>query len=103
MKNKSKKGREARSHNKYPHHLGTRGYAGKQKEWKEMLKEAGDSKNPLFSIHNKRSQNWLLGRSIISEDGSLILPDSLRPVAEKIVSNPISYLFALHYLIDILH
>jgi hypothetical protein len=59
--------------NIYPHHLGSSGYVSKVGEWKNKLEEtvSADKPNPLEGIE-ERTQHWLLARSNLTEDGTLV-------------------------------
>jgi hypothetical protein len=59
--------------NIYPHHLGSSGYAGKVAEWKKKLEEtvSASKPNPLEGIE-ERTRHWLLARSNLTEDGTLV-------------------------------
>jgi hypothetical protein len=56
-----------------PHHLGSSGYVGKVGEWKKKIEEtvSADKPNPLEGIE-ERTQHWLLARSNLTEDGTLV-------------------------------
>jgi hypothetical protein len=59
--------------NIYPHHLGSSGYVGKVGEWNKKLEETVTSNkpNPLEYVE-ERTQHWLLARSNLTEDGTLV-------------------------------
>jgi hypothetical protein len=59
--------------NIYPHHLGSSGYVGKVGEWKKKLEEiiTADKPNPLEGV-KERTQHWILARSNLTEDGTLV-------------------------------
>jgi hypothetical protein len=59
--------------NIYPHHLGSSGYVGKVFEWKKKLEETvtAGKPNPLESVE-ERTQRWILARSNLTEDGTLV-------------------------------
>jgi hypothetical protein len=59
--------------NIYPHHMGSKGYVAKILEWKKKIEEvvrAGNT-NPVEDIE-KRTVNWLLAQSELTQDGKLI-------------------------------
>jgi CRISPR/Cas system-associated endonuclease Cas1 len=64
---------ETSKKNIYPHHLGSSGYVGKVAEWKKKLEEIviADKPNPLEGVE-ERTQHWLLARSNLTEDGTLV-------------------------------
>jgi hypothetical protein len=53
--------------------LGSSGYVGKVAEWKKKLEEIviADKPNPLEGVE-ERTQHWLLARSNLTEDGTLV-------------------------------
>jgi hypothetical protein len=53
--------------------LGSSGYVGKIGEWKKKLEKtvSADKPNPLEGI-GERTQHWLLARSNLTEDGTLV-------------------------------
>jgi hypothetical protein len=59
--------------NTYLHHLGSSRYIGKIAEWNKKLKEtvSADKPNPLEGIE-ERTQHWLLARSNLIENGTLV-------------------------------
>jgi formylglycine-generating enzyme required for sulfatase activity len=59
--------------NIYPHHLGSSGYVGKVGEWKKKLEETitTDKHNLLEGIE-ERTQHWILDRSNLIEDDTLV-------------------------------
>jgi formylglycine-generating enzyme required for sulfatase activity len=59
--------------NIYPHNLGSSGYVGKVREWKNKLEETVNvgKPNPLEGIE-ERTQHWLLAWSNLIEDGTLV-------------------------------
>jgi hypothetical protein len=59
--------------NIYPHHLGSSGYVCKVGKWKKKLEEivSADKSNPLEGVE-ERTQHWLLARSNLTEDVTLV-------------------------------
>jgi hypothetical protein len=59
--------------NIYPHHMGSKGYVAKIPEWKKKIEEAVSvgNPNPVEDIE-KRTVNWLLARSELTQDGKLV-------------------------------
>jgi hypothetical protein len=53
--------------------LGSIGYVGKVGEWKNKLEETAsvDKPNPLEGVE-ERTQHWLLTRSSLTEDDTLV-------------------------------
>ena len=93
VKAKSAKGRETVRMNKYPHHLGSGGYEGKKEEWAAIIEKNRDSDSPLVHMQCERGQNWFMGRAEIDANGRIVLPESLRPVAQKMVRVVLCYNF----------
>ena len=85
MKAKSKEGKRIAGMNKYPHHLGSGGYEGKSAEWKTALEQNRDFDSPVVQIQNPRGQCWFMGRSELTADGKIVLPQKLQPVAQRMV------------------
>ena len=71
--------------NKYPHKLGSGGYEGKSKEWAGFLEKKKDYDSPVVRIQNPRGQDWVMGRSELTADGRIVLPEAVQPVAQKMV------------------
>jgi hypothetical protein len=59
--------------NIYPHHMGSKEYVAKILEWKKKIEEAVSvgNPNPVEDIE-KRTVNWLLARSELTQVGKLI-------------------------------
>jgi hypothetical protein len=59
--------------NIYPHHLGSSRCVGKVIEWKKKLEEtvSAGKPNPLEGVE-ERTQHWLLARSNMTEDSTLV-------------------------------
>jgi hypothetical protein len=59
--------------NIYPHHLGSSGYVDKVGEWKKKLEETVSvgKPNPLEGVE-ERTQHWLLVRSNLTEEDTLV-------------------------------
>jgi hypothetical protein len=53
--------------------LGSSGYVGKVREWKKKLEETVSvgKPNPLEGVE-ERTQHWLLARSNLTEDSTLV-------------------------------
>ena len=85
MKVKSDEGRRIAKLNKYPHKLGSGGYEGKSLEWAKVLDQNKHSDSPVVRIQNPRAQWWLMGRSEVTADGTIVLPSDVQPVAQKMV------------------
>jgi hypothetical protein len=67
--------------------LGSSGYVGKVVEWKKKLEEtvSADKPNPLEGIE-ERTQLWLLARSNLTEDGTLVYKKKeVAAVQEKVL------------------
>jgi hypothetical protein len=78
--------------NIYPHHLGSSRYVGKIREWKKKLEEAVSAGKPnLLEGVEERIHHWLLARSNLAEDNTLvykkkevvIIQEKALPVATK--------------------
>jgi hypothetical protein len=56
-----------------PHHSGSSGYVSKVAEWEKKLEEivSAGKPNPLERVE-ERTQHWLLTRSNLTEDGTLV-------------------------------
>ncbi|KAJ9544043.1 hypothetical protein OSB04_023750 [Centaurea solstitialis] len=79
----SKTNSEHAKMNDNPHHLGSRGYLGKQDSWAKY-KDQG----VLSDIHNmysERTREFLLARTLKSGPNELILPDKMKPIAEELI------------------
>ena len=85
MKKKSEEGSRIARLNKYPHKLGSGGYEGKADEWKKALEKTTNSSSPVVKIQNPRGQDWLMGRSEVTADGTIVLSKDVEPVAHKMV------------------
>jgi hypothetical protein len=59
--------------NFYPHHMGSKGYVAKIPEWKKKIEQviSASNPNPVEDIE-KRTVNWLLARSELTQDGKLV-------------------------------
>jgi hypothetical protein len=59
--------------NIYPHHLGSSRYVSKVGEWKKKLEGtvSAGKPNPLEGVE-ERTQHWLLARSNLTEDDTLV-------------------------------
>ncbi|KAJ9566783.1 hypothetical protein OSB04_002749 [Centaurea solstitialis] len=80
----SKTNSEHAKMNDNPHHLGSRGYLGKQDSCAKN-KDQG----VLSDIHNmysKRTPEFILARTVKSDPNEFILPDKMKPIAEDLVS-----------------
>jgi hypothetical protein len=64
---------EISKENIYPHHLGSSGYVSKVGEWKKKLEETitASKPNPLEGVE-ERIQHWILARSNLTKDGTLV-------------------------------
>jgi hypothetical protein len=64
---------EISNKNIYPHHLGSSGYVSKVEEWKKKLEETVTAGKPnLLECVEERTQHWILARSNLTEDGTLV-------------------------------
>jgi hypothetical protein len=73
--------------NIYPHRMGSNRYVGKIPEWKKKLEEVVSvgNPNPVDDIE-KRTVNWLLARSELTQDGKLVhKKKGVVTVQEKVV------------------
>jgi hypothetical protein len=71
--------------NKYPHKLGSGGYEGKSEEWAKALERNKDSDSPVVRISNHRGKDWVMARAELTADGKIVLPEKMRPVAQRLV------------------
>jgi hypothetical protein len=56
-----------------PHHMGSSGYVAKIPEWMKKIEEAVSAGNPnLVEDIQDRTVNWLLARSELTQDGTLV-------------------------------
>jgi hypothetical protein len=73
--------------NIYPHRMGSNRYVGKIPKWKKKLEEVVSvgNPNPVDDIE-KRTVNWLLARSELTQDGKLVhKKKGVVTVQEKVV------------------
>jgi hypothetical protein len=70
--------------NIYPHHMGSSGYVGKVGEWKKKLEETITAGKPnLLEGVEERTQHWILARSNLTEDGTLVYKKEVSEVQQK--------------------
>ena len=82
--------------NDNPHHLGSRGYLGKQDLW---AKDKGRGVLPdIHNMYSKRTREFILARMVKSGANEFILPDKMKPITEDLVSY--YYVFILKLFID---
>lgn len=82
----SEKNKAIQRKNDHRHRLGSRGYQGKFKHWKDVARAHPEELAPILAIRDKRSKNFLMARTIIKKDGTIIVPDEVLALAANIVS-----------------
>lgn len=95
---KSQQGKELRAKNKWPHHLGSRGFPGKKPKWdkEDAALIAAGKPVPFPDIVQERARNYLRARSVPDPvTGSPAITDpELQEVAARLVkSQPNLYSF----------
>lgn len=72
-------------HNKNPARVGPLGYRGKKAEWEQEM-ASGQLTPQLYQIKSERSLHYVLGRRSKNELGLNIIPPTIQPIVDKLVS-----------------